>query len=123
PHQWPPQPQAQGQGGQGQGAQGQGAQGQGAQGQAQDQGQWRGQQGQWQGQGRFAPEQEGEVNSMTFLLGRGYQIVAGWEGTLVLQRADRVYLCPYIRYRSGNNSSFGQAITQPCQHLREGMHT
>ena len=71
----------------------------------------------------FAPETESETNSMTFLLGRGYAIVAGWEGTLVLGKNDRVYLCPYARYREGANRGDTQLISQPCQHLREGMRT
>ena len=70
--------------------------------------------------GHFAPENESESNSLSFLLSRGYQIVAGWEGTLVLQRAERVYLCPYVRYRTGNSQG-GQATSQMCQHLREGI--
>ena len=78
-------------------------------------------QGQGPGQGNFAPEREGDINSMTFLLARGYQIVAGWEGTLVLQRDQNVYLCPYVRYRAGNQPGGGQATSQPCQRIREGM--
>ena len=72
-------------------------------------------------QAHFAAETETETNSMSFLLSRGYQIVAGWEGTLVLQRGERVYLCPYARYREGGGGGT-HAIAQPCTHLREGMH-
>lgn len=69
----------------------------------------------------FAPEQEGESNSMSYLLGRGYQIVAGWDGTLVLQRQDRVYICPYSRYRSGSARDQGSVTSGMCQHIREGI--
>src|SRR5262249_29422509 len=65
------------------------------------------------GQGNFAPERESDINSMSFLLSRGYQIVAGWEGTLVLQRDASVYLCPYVRYRPGNQPGPGQTVSQP----------
>jgi len=68
----------------------------------------------------FAPESEAETNSMSFLLQHGYQVVAAWDGTLVLQHASRVYLCPFIRVREGN-TEYGRAISQPCQHIREGM--
>ena len=69
----------------------------------------------------FAPETESETNSMTFLLTHGYQVVAGWDGALVLQKAARVYICPFIRVREGN-TEFGRAVSQPCQHVHEGMY-
>ena len=96
--------------GQGPGYQGPGPQGPGPQGPGP------------QGPGRhFAPENESENNSLSFLLTRGYQVVAGWDGTLVLQRAERVYLCPYTRYRTGGGPSAGQATSGMCQHIREGI--
>ena len=77
---------------------------------------------QQQQRGRFAPENEAENNSLSFLLARGYQIAAGWDGTLVLQRNDRVYLCPYARYRQGGDRRDGSQVTsQMCQHIREGV--
>ncbi len=81
----------------------------------------RGYQGPPQGQRGFAAENESENNSMSYLLSHGYQIVAGWEGTLVLQRAERVYLCSYSRYRTGNDRSGGQVMSGMCQHIREGV--
>lgn len=74
-----------------------------------------------QQRGHFAPENESESNSLSFLLGRGYTIAAGWDGTLVLQRNDRVYLCPYTRYRQGSGRDQGQVTSQMCQHIREGV--
>ena len=73
------------------------------------------------GRGHFAPENESESNSLSFLLTHGYQVVAGWDGTLVLQRQERVYLCPYTRYRTGNNQGGGQTTSGMCQHIREGI--
>lgn len=68
-----------------------------------------------------AGETESATNTLTFLLREGYQIVGVTERDLVLHKGERVYFCPFARYRDGTGGAERILLQGACSHLRDPL--